>query len=97
MGAAGPHVGRSRRRFSILVGLPGLPGRKTHQRPHIPAPWFVAGTGDFNGDGKSDILWRDDSGNTSMWFMNGTMVAAAAFVGNIPTTWTVRRSTPSEP
>jgi hypothetical protein len=32
----------------------------------------VVGTGDFNGDSNSDILWRDTSGNTSIWFMNGT-------------------------
>jgi hypothetical protein len=25
--------------------------------------------GDFNGDGDSDILWRDSTGNTSIWFV----------------------------
>ena len=38
----------------------------------------------------SDLLWRDTSGNTSMWFMNGTAVASTAGVGNIPTAWTVQ-------
>ena len=27
---------------------------------------------DFNGDGKSDIAWRDSSGNVALWLMNGT-------------------------
>jgi hypothetical protein len=27
----------------------------------------VIGTGDFNGDGKSDILWRSDSGTITDW------------------------------
>ena len=28
-----------------------------------PGPsWHVEGTGDFNGDGKSDILWQNDDG-----------------------------------
>ena len=26
-----------------------------------PSTWTVAGVADFNGDGKGDILWRDDS------------------------------------
>ena len=46
--------------------------------------------GDYNGDGMSDLLWRDTGGNTAMWFMNGTTVASTAGVGNIPTNWTVQ-------
>jgi hypothetical protein len=38
----------------------------------------------------SDLLWRDTSGNTAMWFMNGTIVSSTAGVGNIPTNWTVQ-------
>ncbi|MGL5066047.1 MAG: FG-GAP repeat domain-containing protein, partial [Microcoleus sp.] len=33
--------------------------------------WQVQGTGDFNGDGTTDIFWRDSSnGSHSMWQMN---------------------------
>jgi hypothetical protein len=38
----------------------------------------------------SDLLWRDNSGNTSMWFMNGATVSSTAVIGNIPTIWTVQ-------
>ncbi|WP_187293855.1 FG-GAP-like repeat-containing protein [Gloeobacter kilaueensis] len=35
--------------------------------------WQVAGTGDFTGDGKSDILWRNYvTGQNMVWKMNGT-------------------------
>ena len=33
----------------------------------VPTAWFVAGTGDFNGDGRDDILWRNDDGQLSNW------------------------------
>jgi hypothetical protein len=40
-----------------------------------PEP-FGANTHDFNGDGKSDIVWRDTSGNVSIWLMNGATVSS---------------------
>ena len=36
---------------------------------------------DFNGDGKSDILWPNDSGEVDIWEMNGTSVVASASLG----------------
>lgn len=34
--------------------------------------WKIAGTGDFNNDGKSDILWRHyGDGRNQVWFMDG--------------------------
>jgi hypothetical protein len=34
--------------------------------------WKIVGTGDFNGDGKTDILLQNTSGLLACWFMNGT-------------------------
>jgi serralysin len=31
------------------------------------ASWHVVGTGDFNGDGRSDVLWQNDSGQVTDW------------------------------
>jgi probable HAF family extracellular repeat protein len=39
--------------------------------------WSVAGTADFNGDGKSDILWRQSSGALALWQMNGSSISAS--------------------
>jgi FG-GAP-like repeat len=46
---------------------------------------------DFNGDGKSDILWRNDYGDVALWQMNGATVTAGSFtsVPNIDQSWKV--------
>jgi hypothetical protein len=36
--------------------------------------WHIAGIGDFNGDGKSDILWTSTSGNADVWSMDGAQL-----------------------
>ena len=51
--------------------------------------WHIADTGDYNGDVKSDILWRNDNGQIGMWAMDGAQVLiteTVAFAGN---DWTV--------
>ncbi len=42
---------------------------------------------DFNGDGHSDILWRNDSGSVAMWQMNGTQIVANQVVSPSGTAW----------
>ena len=48
-----------------------------------PGPsWHVKGAADFNGDGKSDILWQHDSGLPAIWTMDGTNVTQTAVAGS---------------
>ena len=36
--------------------------------PFNPGPnWHIEGTGDYNGDNKSDILWQSDDGTPAIW------------------------------
>jgi hypothetical protein len=51
--------------------------------------WQIALTGDYNGDGYSDMLLTDGSGNVAIWFMNGATIASTAGLGNVGTSWTV--------
>jgi serralysin len=34
--------------------------------------WRAVGAGDFNGDGKADILWQNTDGTPAIWLMDGT-------------------------
>ena len=46
----------------------------------VGASWSVAGTGDFNGDNKRDVLWRNTSGEVVVWQMNGGAIADSSHV-----------------
>ena len=48
---------------------------------------IVNGTNDYNGDGKSDLLWRSDTGQVQLWEMNGLDRLAVLDVGTVPTDW----------
>jgi len=47
----------------------------------VDLSWQVKGTGDFDGDGHSDILWRHTSGQVAVWFMNGAAMIGEAYPG----------------
>ena len=57
-----------------------------------PGPgWHVKRSGDFNGDGKSDILWQNDDGTAAIWLMNGTsLVGGSRCRPNPGPTWHVK-------
>ena len=49
--------------------------------------WKVVGTGDFNGDGYADILFRDASGNLATWDMKGGQIVGGGAIGNPGAGW----------
>ena len=50
--------------------------------PFNPGPsWHIEGTGDYNGDSKSDILWQNDNGTPAIWPMDGMNVISVGAAG----------------
>ena len=59
----------------------------------LGAGWQVAGVGDYNGDGRDDILWRNSSGDFTNWLgqANGGFVDNSAnFWANPGAGWNVQ-------
>jgi len=56
----------------------------------IPTDWHIQEIGDLNGDGKSDIIWRNDNGATVAWLMNGGVKIADVNLNAIPTDWSLQ-------
>ncbi|MFC7477185.1 FG-GAP-like repeat-containing protein [Dankookia sp. GCM10030260] len=57
--------------------------------PFAGAGWTVTGTGDFDGDGKTDLLWRDATGNTAVWEMDGATFLRGDTLAAIGLDWSV--------
>ena len=46
--------------------------------------------GDFDGDGKADLLWRNPAtGQTIVWLMDGDTKLAEGSIGTVPTAWEI--------
>jgi hypothetical protein len=47
-------------------------------RVQVGASWTIAGIGDVNGDGDSDVVWRNSTTNELVgWLMNGSTVTSS--------------------
>jgi hypothetical protein len=67
-----------------------FPGYRNFPEP-VGLEWQVRGVGDFNRDGRSDILWRRTDGQVGIWHMAGGVRIGETYPGQgVPTLlWTI--------
>ena len=60
----------------------------------VSTDWFVASIGDFNGDDRADVLWRNGMGTVVSWLGQdgGGFVHNTGVSGQVPTNWYVART-----
>jgi hypothetical protein len=56
----------------------------------VGTDWNIAQVSDFSGDGKDDILWRNDNGALYLWQMNGATISSQGSVGYADPTWHIQ-------
>jgi hypothetical protein len=70
--------------IQFLNGTTGVGGGVIENNP-FGADWSVAATGDFNGDGHTDIVWqRSSDGLVEIQFLNGTTPIGGGVIQNNP-------------
>jgi FG-GAP-like repeat/RTX calcium-binding nonapeptide repeat (4 copies) len=55
--------------------------------------WNIAGTGDYNGDAKADILWRNNNGLTYLWTVDGLSKLAEGAIRTVDNSWQIAAPT----
>jgi ELWxxDGT repeat protein len=56
----------------------------------VSKEWVIAQMEDVDGDGKTDVIWRNsDTGTVVVWLMNGLSISTEGLPGSISTDWEI--------
>jgi uncharacterized repeat protein (TIGR03803 family) len=73
----------------LMDGERVVGGGPTQPFAEVDPAWQIVATGDYTGDGRDDILWRDAAGTVSMWFMDGRQAIGGGEVGRVDPVWQI--------
>jgi Ca2+-binding RTX toxin-like protein len=76
----------------LVVAAEGMIGQTT-TNDHKQSHWNITGTGDYNGDGKGDILWRHTNGTAYVWNMNGLNMNGEGVIRQVDSSWQIAAPT----
>jgi len=54
----------------------------------LSSGFLPSATHDLDGDGSSDVVWRNSAGNAAVWFMNGAQIVSAN-IATVPSAWSI--------
>jgi hypothetical protein len=55
---------------------------------NVDPAWHIAAVADFNGDGKPDLLWENETtGDRAFWYLDGTNLASMGYLAYVDPTW----------
>jgi hypothetical protein len=76
--------------FKSQTGWDFATGIGTVNVANLVMNWNEKANGhDFNGDGMSDIAWRDSGSNIAIWLMSGNQLLQSGGLGSVPSTWSI--------
>jgi hypothetical protein len=58
------------------------------------SPWQIAAVGDFNSDGRADLVWRGAAPYLVVWYMNGATRSRYEFLETGGSQWQLSISPP---
>jgi hypothetical protein len=75
----------------VSNGGAGATGFNKLDLGNVDPSWAIQGTGDFNGDGTSDILWQNTNSDIAIWYSVSTGGYSPVDLGVEDPSWSIQR------